>query len=405
MVHGHADSIAFVFQKAAGGSQAERLGDLGVVAERGMHIQRQMCAVNGESGIQGDLDFLEDGAGPGLEAGPEEAVVYDEEVRACGDGFFDYGQSGVHGGDDLGDFTFAVFELEAVECVGVVRDLGDAQFGVEVGDEVGEIHAGQWISRFDSMCIMCCFTGKVEEVKNTRIFGRLGERGNQALIYQMSVNVPRDLAMVLPIPIKKGTGEDAVKFFDFSKYDRVFEDLWEMFPVRSYGADPFGAAPAAAKSRSLEVVSVGAYDASFVPTAADFSRLDERFRMAEGVWAKLPGYEDFGFAVFKLKPGNARVHPMAFAFPTALAGTVFFPTLHIHDGKIHAKETFDHTLYVQGAGLNVMEGGWEESPGLAVTKVKCGYTHGMVRPEMHVYRNQIRGISDNGDILVKPKKV
>ncbi|WP_395738308.1 hypothetical protein [Prosthecobacter sp.] len=251
---------------------------------------------------------------------------------------------------------------------------------------------------------MCCFTGKVEEVKNTRIFARLGEHGNQVLIYQMSVNVPRDLAMVLPVPVKKGTGEKEVKFFDFSKYASVFDDLWEMFPSRLTYGDTFAAAIPASASRSLEVVSVGAYDASFVPTAADFSRLDERFRLAEGTWDKLPGYADFGFAVFKLKPGNAQVHPMAFSFPTALAGTVFFPTMHIHDGKIHAKETFDHKLYLQGSGLNVMGGGWEESPGLAVTKVKCGYTHGMVRPEMHVYRNQIRGICDNGDILVKPKK-
>lgn len=254
------------------------------------------------------------------------------------------------------------------------------------------------------MRIMCCFTGKVEEVKNTRIFARLGEHGDQALIYQMSVSVPRDLAMVLPVPVKKGTGEKEVKFYDFSKYDRVFEDLWEMFPVSNltYG-DPFAAAPAAA-NRSLQVVSVGAYDASFVPTSADFSRLDERFRLPEGTWEKLPGYQEFGFAVFKLKQGKAQVHPMAFSFPTALARTVFFPTMHIHDGKIHAKETFDHTLYVQGAGLDVMGAGWQESPGLAVTKVKCGYTHGMIRPEMHVYRNQIRGKNDNGDILVKPKK-
>lgn len=396
---------AFRFHEVAGGFEAEGAGEDGVVAEGGMEIEGEMAAIDGEAGIEGDLDFLEDGAGPGLEAGPEHAVVDDEEVCPCGDGFFDDGQGGIHCGDDFGDFTFAVFELEAVEGVGVVRNLCNAQFGVEVGDEVGEIHAGQWVSRFDNMGIMCCFTGKVEEVKNTRIFGRLGERGNQVLIYQMSVNVPRDLAMVLPVPIKKGTGEDAVKFFDFSKYERVFDDMWEMFPAPVYAAAPFAFVPAAAPSRSLKVVSVGAYDASFVPRSADFSRLDERFRLPEGVWAKLPGYEDFGFAVFKLKPGNAQVHPMAFAFPTALTGTVFFPTLHIHDGKIHAKETFDHTLYLQGAGLNVMGGGWEESPGLAVTKVKCGFTHGMVRPEMHVYRNSIRGVCDNGDILVKPKKV
>lgn len=396
---------ALRFHEIAAGFEAEGAGEDGVVAEGGVEIEREMAAVNGEAGIQGDFDFLKDGAGPGLEAGPEHAVVDDEQIGTGGDGFFHHRQRGIDGADDLGDLAFAVFELEAVEGVGVVRDLGDAQFGVEVGDEVGEIHAGQGMGRFDNMGIMCCFTGKVEEVKNTRIFGRVGERGNQVLIYQMSVNVPQDLAIMLPIPVKKGVGEGGVKFFDFSKYQRVFEDLWEMFPAQSYSADPFAFAPAAAASRALKVVSVGSYDASFVPTIADFGRLDARFRLPEGVWAKLPGYEDFGFAVFKLKPGNAQVHAMAFSFPTALAGTVFFPTLHIHDGEVHAKETFDHTLYLQGTGLNVVGGGWEESPGLAVTKVKCGYTHGMIRPEMHVYRNSIRGVSDNGDILIKPRKV
>lgn len=251
------------------------------------------------------------------------------------------------------------------------------------------------------MGIMCCFTGKVEEVKNTRIFARLGEHGNQVLIYQMSVNAPQDLAMVLPIPVKAGAGEDAVKFFDFSKYENVFADLWELFPPPvSRGADPFGAAPTAAVY-SLKVVSVGAYDASFVPTIADFSRLDARFRLPDGVWAKLPGYADFGFAVFKLKPGNAQVHPMAFSFPTALADTVFFPTLHIHDGEVHAKETFDHTLYLQAPASNLARGGWRESHALAVTKVKCGLTHGMIRPELHVYNQIMRGKFDNGDVVAK----
>lgn len=254
---------------------------------------------------------------------------------------------------------------------------------------------------FGSICIMCCFTGKVEEVKNTRIFARLGEHGNQVIIYQMSANVPKDLAMVLPVPVKAGAGEDAVRFFDFSKYATVFDDLWELFPIPpSRGGDPFGAAPAAT-GYSLKVVSVGAYDASFVPSIADFGRLDARFRLPDEVWTKLPGYEDFGFAVFKLKPGNAQVHPMAFSFPTALSGTVFFPTLHIHDGKVHAKETFDHTLYLQASAANLTRGGWEESPALAVTKVKCGLTHGMIRPELHVYQQVMRGTFDNGDVVAK----
>jgi len=257
------------------------------------------------------------------------------------------------------------------------------------------------------MRIMCCFTGKVEEVKNTRIFARLGEHGNQVLIYQMSMNDAQELAMVLPIPVKAGAGEDAVKFFDFSKYEQVFEDLWELFPEpTSKGAGPFGAVPtAAAPVYSLKVVSVGAYDASFVPTIADFSRLDARFRLPEGVWAKLPGYADFGFAVFKLKAGNAQVHPMAFSFPTALSGTVFFATLHIHDGEVHEKERFDHTLYLQGGSMDSARSGWQESPMLPVTKVQCGNTHAMIRPDQHVFRSVMRGKFENGDVVVKPGKV
>ncbi|MFO1483580.1 MAG: hypothetical protein U1F71_09510 [Verrucomicrobiaceae bacterium] len=249
---------------------------------------------------------------------------------------------------------------------------------------------------------MCCFTGKVEEVKNTRIFARLGEHGNQVIIYQMSVKVPQDLAMVLPVPVKAGSSENAMKFFDFSKYETVFDDLWELFPppVNNTLGDPFGA-PSRAAVYSLKVVSVGAYDASFVPTIADFNRLDARFRLPEGVWAKLPGYADFGFAVFKLKPGNARVHPMAFSFPSALSDTVFFPTLHIHDGEVHAKERFDHTLYLQAPATNLARGGWQESPALAVTKVKCGLTHGMIRPDLHVYRQSMQGKFDNGDVVAK----
>ncbi|MCB1279157.1 MAG: hypothetical protein KDL09_21410 [Prosthecobacter sp.] len=253
---------------------------------------------------------------------------------------------------------------------------------------------------------MCCFTGKVEEVKNTRIFARLRTDGHQVLIYQMSVNAPQDLAMVLPIPIKKGGGEKAVKFFDFSKYETLFDDLFELFQVKyGYGAKaPRAVAP---PRQFLRVVSVGAYDASFVPTIADFSRLDARFRLPEGVWAKLPGYADFGFAVFKLKPGNVQVHPMAFSFPTALADTVFFPTLHIHDGKVHAKERFDHALYFQstGAGLDSAREGWEESSLLPAKEVKCADTHGMIRPDLHVFRSVMRGKFDNGDVVVKPRKV
>jgi hypothetical protein len=249
---------------------------------------------------------------------------------------------------------------------------------------------------------MCCFSRPVEEVNNTRIFARLGAKGNQVLIYQMALHATEDLAMVLPIPVAKGASEDAVRFFDLSKYPLLFADMHRLFPefkmARAAG-DPFSSMPASGDSVKLQVQSVGAYDASFVPRIADFSRLDERFQLPRDVWDQVPSYESFGFAVFKLKPVRGAVHPMAFAFPTATPNRLFFPTLHIHDGQVHDKELFDHTLYFQ-ATHGPLHGGWEESPGLPVTKVKCGLTHGMIRPDMHLYRHQMIGKFANGDVVV-----
>jgi hypothetical protein len=247
---------------------------------------------------------------------------------------------------------------------------------------------------------MCCFSRPVEEVKNTRIFARVGAKGNQVIVYQMALDAKEDLAMVLPIPVAKGTGEDGVTFFDLSGYPGLFEDLGRLFPMPKSAGEPFGGVSRGVGAAKLKVQSVGAYDASFVPGLADFSRLDERFRLPVGVWDEVPGYAGFGFAVFKLKAVHGEVHPMAFVFPTATPEQVFFPTLHIHDGKVHDKEVFDHTLYLQGE-RGPRWGGWEESPGLPVAGVKCGLTHGMVRPDLHVYRQVMRGKFANGDVVAE----
>ena len=251
---------------------------------------------------------------------------------------------------------------------------------------------------------MCCFSRPVEDVSNTKIFARLGNGVDQFIAYSMNLTAKEDLAMVLPIPVVAGTGEKAVKFISLEKYPQLFDDLWKGFPqmVSRGRSDPFGYAPAAAQPK-LEVHSVGSYDASYVPTIADFSRLDERFRLPADVWKKLPGYVGFGFAVFKLKPVHGPVHPMAFSFPSIMPQTLFFPTLHIHDGEIHAKAEFDHVLYAQGGGIKARE--WEESPGIAVQFVKCGLTGGIVSPQHHVHRRQMRGKLDNGDVLLRASKL
>ena len=252
---------------------------------------------------------------------------------------------------------------------------------------------------------MCCFSQPVLSVSNTNIFARMGEGIDQFVIYAMSLSARTDLAMVLPIPVAKGSGEKAVKFYNLEKYPSLFQDMAKGFPRLDhiyYSSGPFSAEPAG-RSQTLEVVGVGSFEASFVPSVADFVRLDKRFRLADDVWKKLPGYAEFGFAVFKLRAGNSPVHPMAFSFPSAIPQTLFFPTVHIHDGEVHEKAEFDHTLYCQATGLNHRD--WEESPSLAVTFLKCGLAHNIVQAGHHVHRRVLHGMLANGDVVVRASKL
>lgn len=204
---------------------------------------------------------------------------------------------------------------------------------------------------------MCIFSPPVEFVADTKIFARGSAGAEQLLAYSMRVGASEDLAMLLPIPTPPGSSEDAVTFVDMSAYPRFFADLYSafpgMFPLQSLmgGAEVPAEAPA-----SLRVHRVGDFEASFVPTLADFARLDPRFRLPADVWAQLPQYSDWGFAVFKLRTGAAGLastheyHPMAFRFPRRDPSMVFFPTVHIHDGAVHETATFAHELYLQHEG-------------------------------------------------------
>ncbi len=195
---------------------------------------------------------------------------------------------------------------------------------------------------------MCIFSQPVQHVSKTCIYAR-GVAAEQILVYSMDVAATGDLAMILPVPIAKGSGEDALRFIDLSKYPAFFGDLRKAFPpefaAMSYGAVPGFAPPPA----PLRVHRVGSFEASFVPTIADFGRLDPRFQLSPEIWLRLPQYADWGFAVFQLRPKTEpeSVHPMAFAFCRRDPGELFFPTLHVHDGAVHDLAGFDHELYCQ----------------------------------------------------------
>ncbi|MGV3757771.1 MAG: hypothetical protein ACO1QS_20515 [Verrucomicrobiota bacterium] len=250
---------------------------------------------------------------------------------------------------------------------------------------------------------MCCFSGNVSYVRNTRIFTRAQDSVRQFVIYQMAFGADQELAMILPLPVRQGSGEAAVRFIDLKSYGEFFSALNSGFPApRSMsfgcGASEMRFPPAAA----LAVQEVGNYEASFVPTVADFSRLDERFRLADEVWQSLPAYQNHGFAVFKLKSGKHEPHPMAFSFPRRQVGSLFFPTVHIHDGKVHAKAGFDHTLYCQPTAQGKLElKNWAESNSLAKNFVDITKTNGIVDGSQHCYRLLMQGQLNNTDIYIR----
>lgn len=248
---------------------------------------------------------------------------------------------------------------------------------------------------------MCCFSRPVESVTDTKIFARSHADGRQLLVYRMKLSTAEENAMILPLPVKPGTDEKGLLFVDLSGCPDFFVGLNALFPAPGDAGGPFAADILSDKSRTLEVQKVGSFEASFVPSLADFTRLDERFRIAPAAWEKLPQYRDWGFAVFKLAKGRADIHPMAFAFPRRDPARLFFPTVHIHDGQVHEEEEFDHVLYCQRLPeekFSLMD--WEESASLPHTELDLAAARGIVHPKYHIHRRTLRGKLRNEDIVL-----
>ncbi|HEC12796.1 MAG TPA: hypothetical protein ENI80_06030 [Acidiferrobacteraceae bacterium] len=190
------------------------------------------------------------------------------------------------------------------------------------------------------------------EVSNTNIFARSLANGRQALVYSMTVRPDNEAAMILPLPVPPDGDENNLDFIDLSAYPAFFDDMKQAIPtimMVSFGGDE-DLHPA-----MLKVHEVGDYEASFVPSTRDWDRLDPRFRLPDNVWATMPDYQDYGFAVFQLKPKfndenvalAETIHPMAFIFKRRNPDVIFFPTVHVHDKQYHPMARFDHRLFCQ----------------------------------------------------------
>src|SRR5687768_7646160 len=124
---------------------------------------------------------------------------------------------------------------------------------------------------------MCCFSGSVKLVAGTNIFVRSASGGRQYVVYSMTVQSDEPVAMILPLPVKKDSGEKAVEFISLQEYPDFFADLRKGFPVPAPVSRSLTKSAVPLSAETLEVIQVGDFEASFVPTVKDFSRLDERF--------------------------------------------------------------------------------------------------------------------------------
>ncbi|MFN0252353.1 MAG: hypothetical protein ACKV2T_36090 [Kofleriaceae bacterium] len=185
-------------------------------------------------------------------------------------------------------------------------------------------------------------------VSSTNIFARMLSPGVQGLAYSMNINAKKPVAMILPLPVVPGSGEDAVKFISLEKHEHMFTRFHDLFEIMAPLARKGGPRLSFGIQRQTLVIhKVGSFIASYVPSRADFTRLDTRFRMPEVLFDAVPAYADYGFAVFQLEPGKKTIHPMALSFPTRAPDQLFFPTVHVHDGTFKPTAKFDHSLYYQ----------------------------------------------------------
>ncbi|TWU01327.1 hypothetical protein [Stieleria varia] len=261
---------------------------------------------------------------------------------------------------------------------------------------------------------MCCFAGPVKSVTDTNLFARLSGNGTQLLAYQMKFETEKENAMILPLPVATPAREDSLQFISLKEYDSLFDDMDRAFPVikppsRGYGV-PLSAAASAIDS-PLVVHDVGDFVASFVPTMNDFGRLDPRFVIPKSSWDKIPQYADYGFAVFQLKDLKGKPHPMAFEFETRMKNEIFFPTVHIHDGEVHRREHFDHTLYLQNAEFDKVVGkyvnhrvkdsatGFVRSKDIARRFCEVEKAAGLVDGNLLLHRIEMRGTMENKDVI------
>lgn len=200
---------------------------------------------------------------------------------------------------------------------------------------------------------MCIMASPVQSVTDTRIFvGRDVGSARQLTVYSMSVQLQtrtgKGNAMILPVPVGPA-GVSAIELVDMSRVPDFFDPFVEAFIERSRGFSLSKGITNDADSL-LEVVRVGNYDVSLVPTVDDIKRLNrDVFDVSPDTEHTLRTEYGYGmvFLVAQLRE-SGNFHPLAYIHP--FAGTLFVPTRHEHGkGGSGDLPRWDHQIFYQGS--------------------------------------------------------
>ena len=116
-----ADGLAVGQEKRFEIFQAERGAKLRVIAEFRMRVERQVRTVNRQIVFDQQPEQFVFFPRPRMRRRPEQSVMDDEQIRLGGDGEFDRGEAGIHGGGDAGDRA-AIVHLQSVRRAVVIAD-------------------------------------------------------------------------------------------------------------------------------------------------------------------------------------------------------------------------------------------------------------------------------------------
>lgn len=212
---------------------------------------------------------------------------------------------------------------------------------------------------------MCIFAINVSRVHKTRIFVAPTVDGRQLTVYENAVEATptrnidsedervttKHNAMILPCPINED-GEEVTLIdlsgkgdnkFSFNELDECFPKLFILTKGITKGKKM------AAREEALEVIEIGAYKVSVAPTIKDLKRANKGiFKISAGTRKVLKRlYEEgYGFVICMFDTTkNIEPHPIGYIHDRLPSGDLFVPCKHVHDGKTHRTEHFDHSIY------------------------------------------------------------